>query len=239
MRVVARALLGVLGLLLAIVALTYVSGVLRQESSPAEQLVKDAPEPWVTNTTVTSPDLEDALRRSPAKSLSVAATLTVVAPGSSGDVPRAKLSLSITGPTSNPLLELVRQGHARGRGLALAWSVGVGTEVALPYGEPQISVSQGSTTVTLAATDYTRSGQLTSVEVVPVYQHCSALADRMIAVVGSGMVVSSVGAPPDPRQSPDGCAAGAWQDQTATRAVFRGMGAARIELVPDSATLPG
>jgi hypothetical protein len=94
--VVVRVLLAVVAAAVMVGAAVYVNGLVREPTSPAEQLRGAATEPWVGQTSSYFDDLVPAADRSPADQLSASMTLTLVAPER-----EARLSASIAGPTNS------------------------------------------------------------------------------------------------------------------------------------------
>ncbi|MFL6124532.1 hypothetical protein [Actinophytocola sp.] len=229
MKVVARVVAGLLGVLVSLLALGYVGNLLQDNTSPAARLRDSAGEPWVRHDDSLTEALARAAERTTGK-LSVAMTFTVRA--ASRDEAGTRLSMSVTGPADDPVVRAIREGRARGNGAGLALLFGVYPHIrgSLAYEEPRTTVRGAVATVTVDATGTLATGDTTRIAVYPTFDMCDRLARRTITIAGSGMLVSSVSAV-EPGWEGSCSHSGVWQSQSPTRAVFVGPGEADIELI--------
>ncbi|MET7284161.1 hypothetical protein ABZS29_38365 [Kribbella sp. NPDC005582] len=241
MRMIGRIVAALVGLVVMLAACGYLSRPLEDIS---QQTLWRARPPWVGKGPPVDPgQLWTAATIGEPKTLSAAGTLTLT---SDRPTSQAKFQLSIEGPTNDPLLQAVRDGRARGHGDQLAEIVGLSPQGrwGIDYGDPTVSVANDRTYVTVEATGLVVNRDLTQITVVDS-PHCTRVASRTFTVVGSNMTVvgvrsgEAVKAPQLPEPSPSRCPRlGTWQDQSATRAVFRGHGAAEADLAPTTAIKP-
>ncbi|MFF1819746.1 hypothetical protein ACFVWG_20770 [Kribbella sp. NPDC058245] len=233
MKVVGRVVAGIVGVLALLAGLEYLGSLLGDSSAPVPWVLKSVREPWVDDPVEAVSDLAAAADQVAPGELLAAATLTV-----STDQPRgeAKLTIWIEGPVSDPLLRAVRAGKARGHGRELASVVGLSPSIrwGLNYGDPTMSVVGDRVYVSIEAAALAAPVDTTVVAIEDSYPLCGKLT-RTFTVVGSGLQVVAVKA----EQTSEGCRqVGAWEDQSATRAVFRGGGTARAELASTAAPPP-